>query len=305
MKMILGLLTLFFSFSGYSQSAAKDSSVNCVTYWRLGETRTYSIIHEKSSVNESGNIVPFRFAYLAQVSVIDSTSNSYTIKWKFQLPEEYKMMSPRIVDSLPVFNGMEMIYKVSEMGAFLELLNWEEVRDTYFRQMDMSMSKNRDSTAAATLAATKKMFSSKQMVEATFIKEIRLFHEPYGYKFTMAGASAETQLPNPFGGEPFPAHQIYKLTALDKVKNSFTLVFQLNIDKGNVNKLIDPILKNMNIIKDAEIDKAEKGNSYDLQDYSEYHVVSSTGWISRLLYKRTMSIGKTWQSDSFTIALKD
>ena len=281
MKMLLALAALILSFSGYPQPADKDSSANCVTNWKVGETKTYSIIHEKSTIDESGNNAPFRFEYQALISVLDATPDTYTIKWIFQLPDEYKTMHPRFAESLPVFDGMQMIFTTSEMGTFLELVNWEEVRDTYIRQMEMSLPKKMDSTARATLAATKKMFGSKQMVESTLIKEIQLFHLPYGYQFTTTEASADTQLPNPFGGEPFPARQTYRLTSLDK--DSFTLVFHLKIDKGSLRSI---------------------KTDYDLQDYTEYRFINSTGWISRLFYKRTVLTGKTRQLESYSIDLK-
>ncbi|HVW61226.1 MAG TPA: hypothetical protein VHC48_14345 [Puia sp.] len=284
MKMLLALAAHILSFIGYAQPADKDSSANCVTNWKVGETKTYSIIHEKSTIDESGNNAPFRFEYQALISVLDATPYTYTIKWVFQLPDEYKTMHPRFAESLPVFDGMQMIFTTSEMGTFLELVNWEEVRDTYIRQMEISLPKKMDSTAKATLAATKKMFDSKQTVESTLIKEIQLFHLPYGYQFTTTEAGADTKLPNPFGGKPFPARQTYRLTDLDKAKDSFTLVFQLKIDKGSLHNM---------------------GTSYDLQDYTEYRFINSSGWISRLFYKRTVLIEKTRQLESYSIELKD
>src|SRR4051812_36565623 len=124
MKAILCLSVLIISFSAWSQPAAKDGAANCITYWKLGEKKTYLIIHEKSGADE--NARPIRFSYNALVSVIDSTAESYTVRWEFQLPEIFKEMHPHIADSLPVYDGMQMIFRISEMGAFIELLNWEE-----------------------------------------------------------------------------------------------------------------------------------------------------------------------------------
>ena len=278
MKIIPLLYALVLSFTGYSQRTPDDNSANCVANWKVGEMKTYSIVHEKSTVSESGNTTPFQFSYQAQIFVIDATPETYTIKWIFQLPDEFKALHPRLADSLPVFDGMQIIFTISEMGTFIELVNWEEVRDAYVRQMEMSLPKNVDSTAIATMQATKKMFESKQLVEAALIKEIQLFHLPYGYQFTSTEGSSATRLPNPFGSGSLPGRQTYRLTSLDKANDAFTLVFQL---------------------------KTDKMTSVDLQDYTEYHFITSTGWISRLLYKRTASAGKIRQSESYTIELKN
>lgn len=277
MKLSIVLCMLLLSFSGYCQVAG-DGSANCVANWRVGEKKTYSIFHEKTRIGEPGNTVPFRFTYLAQVSVLDSIPEGYTIKWVFQLPEGFKKMHPLLTDSLPVFDGMQMIFTISEMGTFIELVNWEEVRDAYIRQMEMSLPKDFDTVSRAGIAATKKMFESRQMVEAALIKEIQLFHLPYGYQFTTTEAGSDTRMPNPFGGASLPARQTYQLTSLDKAKDAFTLVFRLN-----------------------NTDRGSQG--YDIQDYTEYLFIRSTGWIRHLFYRRTALAGNTGQSESYSIDL--
>jgi hypothetical protein len=304
MKLILIFSTLTLWLTGHSQSALKDSAADCVARWRLGEKKTYLISHEKSTINESGSSAPFRFAYEALVSVIDSTAKGYTIKWVFQIPDEYKRMHPGLADSLPTFNGMTMIFKTSEMGAFVELLNWEEVRDAYARQMEIPLSKKTDSITAAVMKQAKEMFNSKQAVESALIKEIQLFHTPYGFQFTTKEAASDTGVPNPFGGDPFPAHQTYQITDIDRVKDAFTLVIRLKMDKAALSNLIDPLLKKMGIKDDAEMAKIRtQMATYDIQDYTEYHFVHSTGWIRSLQYNRTVSAGAFKQSESYTIEL--
>ncbi|HET6256077.1 MAG TPA: hypothetical protein VFE32_18515 [Puia sp.] len=227
------------------------------------------------------------------------------MKWEFGLPEAFKTMHPHLSDSLPVFNGMPMIFKISNNGAFVTLVNWEQVKETYIRQMEMSLPRNPDSVALASIKAAEQMFNSKEAVESSLIKEIQLFHTLYGYQFTTRETSAETQLPNPFGGEGFPAHQTYQITNYDKRKDIYTIVTKLKIDKGNLNKIIDPLLKKMNIQDDGSIEEARNQlKSYNMEDYTEYHFTKSTGWISRLFYARTVSTAITNQSESFTIELK-
>jgi hypothetical protein len=56
-----------------------------------------------------------------------------------------------LADSLPVYNGMKMIFNITGVGSFIELLNWEEVRDTYFRMNRLSRPKITDSAEAAAI----------------------------------------------------------------------------------------------------------------------------------------------------------
>ncbi|MBS1602409.1 MAG: hypothetical protein JST42_07045, partial [Bacteroidetes bacterium] len=121
MKLHLTLSAAILFFSGYSQTFAhsqpgNDSSVNCIAFWKMGDTKVYSIVHEKNTTTDGVKAAPFRFAYEAWISVIDSTAKNYTIKWVFHLPEAVTILRPALADSLPVYNGMQMIFRVTDMG---------------------------------------------------------------------------------------------------------------------------------------------------------------------------------------------
>lgn len=300
MKLALILLAFIPIFSGYSQ----DSAASCIAYWKLGETKIYSIVHEKNTIDSAGRNSPFKLAYEAWVTVIDSTAKSYTIKWVFHLPKQ-TTIPPATSDSMPVYNGMSMIFRITDVGGFIELLNWEEVRDTYIRMMQLSLPKKVDSAAVAAIQTSKNLFHSKEMVESVFIQEIQLFHVPYGYKFSVVEVAVRTEIANPFGGDPFPAVETSKLTDLDPKKDEFTLAFDMRIDKGNVKGLVDSLVKKLNIKEDQEMKAAREQYSFDLHDFSEYHFIKSSGWIRRLYYKRTTVLAGASRTDAYTITLKD
>jgi hypothetical protein len=207
MKIAFILFAVILSFLGHSQ----DSTASCISNWKLGDTKIYSIVHEKNTARSAGKNSTFKLAYEALVTVIDSTAKSYTIKWVFHLPKQ-TTISPALSDSLPVYNGMSMIIRITSVGGFIELLNWEEVRDIYIRMLELSLPKKMDSTALATLQASENLFHTREMVESSLIQEIQLFHVPYGYKFSTIGATGKTEIANPFGGEPIPAVQTSKVT---------------------------------------------------------------------------------------------
>ena len=305
MKLLLGFSTIILSLSGLGQSAPKDTAADCIIHWRLGEKKTYSIVHEKSAVGESGNATPFRFVYEAQVSVIDSSSQGLTMQWQFQIPDDIKKTHPGIEELLPVYNGMKMIFKVAETGEFVTLVNWERVRDAYVRQMELSLRKDPDSTMLAGTNAAKKMFDSKEAVESSFIKEIQLFHALYGYRFTIRGSGARSSLPSPFGGEPLPTYQTYQLTKVDRTKDNYTIVADLTVDTANMQKIVDPLLKKMNVKGDAEMEEVKKQlRAYKMHDFTEYHLIMSSGWVSQIHHTRVISEATMSKSESFTIELK-
>jgi hypothetical protein len=311
MKLLLLLSALTVSLSGRSQLAThsltlEDSSVNFVANWKLNDTKIYTIIHKKNTVDPAGKSDPFSFAYEAWITVLDSTAKNYTIKWIFHLPGDITILRPGLADSLPVYNGLQMIFRTTEAGAFVELLNWEEVRDAYTRMMELSLPKKTDSTSAAILKSAKDMYKSKELVESTMIREIELFHLPYGYIYTTREISAKMQLPNPFGGDPYPALQTYKVTELHPKEDFFVFAADMRVDKANTKSMVDAILNKMNIKDDREMQTTrEKYFSFDMHDFSEYTFIKSTGWIKRIYYNRTINMEGTTQTDTYTIKLKD
>ena len=311
MKLPLTLSAVILFFSGYSQpsthsKSGNDSSVNCIAFWKKGDTKVYSIVHEKNTTNNGVKAAAFRFAYEAWISVTDSTAKNYTVKWVFHPPEAVTIFRPAFADSLPVYNGLQMIFRVTDMGAFVELLNWEEVRDAYLRMMEISMPQKKDSTLTAVLQSAKNLYNSKEMVESSLIKEIQLFHVPFGYKFESRVVTAPTEITNPFGGQPLPGIQTIKVSGLAPKKDSFTLVFNLRVDKANTKSLIDSMMAKLNTKDDGEMQAArEKYASFDLHDYSEYHFIRSSGWLKRVYYNRTVDIAGTIQDDAYTITLKE
>jgi hypothetical protein len=284
MKWLLTGLSILLSFlAGAQKPLSGDSSANFITYWRKGDTRTYSILHEKQSPSPDGKNAIFHFAYEARVDVLDASDSDYTVKWVFHLPPG---ASKGQKDSLPGFDGMQMIFRVSNTGGFLELINWEEVRDIYSRIMSFPT----------------EAFNSRHKVEGSLIREIQLVHLPYGYTFTTEKVSSNTQLSNPFGGSPLPAIQSYQITSFDPAQ--FTLVIDQHIDKTKLTGTLDALLKKVTDPRQRLL-KKEQLSALELSDYSEYRITRYTGWLRHLFYKREAIGGGIIQSDAYTIELKE
>ena len=241
MKYLLTFFTLSICFFAFSQSKVKDSSASCIANWKKGEEKVLYIIHNKENYEFDTLKSRINFSYEAHVSILDSNSTGYTVQWIFHLPEAIMQTNPNLADSLPVFEGMKMVFKTSGTGSFIELINWKEVKDAYIKMMEFSLPKNPDSTAKAVLNQTKALFNSKEMVEASLIKEIQLFHLPYGYKFTTKRTIAKTELANPFANEPLPAVQTFKITELRPKEDYFKLVVRQVIDKASAMKMFEGI----------------------------------------------------------------
>ncbi|MEO6135521.1 MAG: hypothetical protein ABIP35_10235 [Ginsengibacter sp.] len=306
MKPLLSILALFILSSSFAQQKFNDSSANYVANWKKGESKIFYMAHNKESYEGGELRSQFNFGYEAHVTILDSTEDSYTIQWVFELPAKLKENNPRYADSLTAFNGMKMLFTTSENGEFKELINWQEVRDAYIKMMEFSLPKKMDSTAIKILAQSKAMFNSKSMVETALIREIQLFYAPYGYSFNKKGMSAAAELPNPFGGAPLPAVITSTITNLNPQQDNFTLVISQDIDKNGAQKFFEEFFKRADLPNEKAKEEAKKVVAgLEIKDYSEYQFIPSIGFPKRISFKRTVKSGDKTNTDSYIIEIKE
>jgi hypothetical protein len=306
MKYLAILLLAITTISAFSQGYNNDSSASCVAYWKKGQNKKLSIFHIKESYEQGKLKSTFNFEYEADVVVVDVSASGYTMQWTFHLPELVKQANPALADSLPVFEGMKMIYKTSETGAFTELVNWQEVKDAYIKMMEISLPKNLDSAGRAAVNQSKELFNSREMVETSLIREIQLFHVPYGSRFSKTETKVESQLPNPFAEESLPAILTYRISEINPKQDYFKLIIDQKIDPKGAEKLFESLFRRMNIANDTAIIEAKKLlEKIEISDNSEYQFILSTGWLRKLSQRRTVKNAGMAQMDAYLIELKE
>jgi hypothetical protein len=297
-------LISLYAFS-YAQNTEKDTSLSCIAKWKKGEEKVLLISRHKESYESGKRSSIFDFSYEAHVSVLDSSKEGYTIKWVFHLTEEFKQANPGIAGSMPVYEGLKMIFTTAPTGAFKELINWEEVKDAYVAMMEVSIPEDLDDTVKASLNKAKALFDSREMVESALIKEIQLYHAAYGGEFSTKGQTAKTSLPNPLGPEPMPATVTQKMKEINPGSDNFIAIITQEIDTQSATKLIEGLLNKMNMPNDTAIIKAkEMLSTFDIKDTCEFLITQSTGWILRLNSQRTATISEMKQTESFKFEMK-
>lgn len=200
---------------------------------------------------------------------------------------------------------MKILFTTSETGAFKELLNWEEVRDFYVNMFELSLPKTLDSAGRAAVDKSILLFNTKEMVESILIKEIQLFHSPYGYQYPFEEVSMPAELPTPFSDEPLPSIMKFKAHETTPGDDQFTLTMEQDIDKVGAEKLIKGLLKDRNPGNQSLQEMVDAIATFEIRDSSRYDIISSTGWLKNLYHVRTVKNGEIVQIDSCTIAMKE
>lgn len=297
---------ILFSAITYSQNRVTDTSATCIAFWNNKETRVYQIRHTKEKL-ESGNRRSFSEGfYEAHIRVIDSSEAGFTMEWvyknfKTQLADQHALNSLNTI-----MEGLKIVYKTDDVGMFTELMNWEEVRDWAFSNYKKALeakSGNKDFVAA--LNKLKTIFQSKENIQNILIQEVQLFHAPYGVEYFTSGTIVETELPNVTGGAPFPATIIIKLEDLNIPAERVMVSMSQSIDKGKAGPILAAILKKLSSKPiENEIVLNDQIKDIEISDINQFTYHLSSGWLSKIFFKRTSNLGDLKQTEIYEITEK-
>lgn len=299
MKSILTGLLVLSCAVGVSQSPKKDSTQSCIANWKKGETKIYTVTNTKEKFDNGKPISKSVFNYDAAIQVTDSTYDGYSMEWSYKGTSSKKNDEMANI-ALAIFKGLKIKYKTNSTGEFKELVNWEEVRDFYIGMMQKSLPKNVDDSTKMLLQKTYDMFSTKEAVEGTLIKDVQLLHSAHGYEYSTKGTTNKTTIPSPFGTDPIPSLVTIRITEIRPSQNYFRLTVNQQIDKEGALKMIRDFIKKMGVASDKDVEEGLKVfKNFEVTNNSDYSITISSGWISRLFSSKTVVTGSSRQVESY------
>lgn len=202
------LIFLFFLIIDFvsAQINPCDSTVQVIDYWDNKEKQSYSVSLEKYKIKESDTTSREILTYDVDITITDSTATSYTIEWF------YKNCNSSAEDEitkkiLTVARDVKVVIKTDEMGAFIEVVNWKEVRD-YMKKATSELKAEFKGIPQldGVFKQLGNLYNSKEAVESSAIKDIRQFYTYHGARYKLGEElSVPVKLSNLSGGEPFDA----------------------------------------------------------------------------------------------------
>lgn len=279
MRKITFLLLLFGNyFSTFSQTNMQDSTVQVVGYWNNGEKQSYTISENKYKVQNGDTIDREKLTYEVDITIQDSTSDSYTIEWEYKniVVESANEMLKKIMSYSRL---KKATFKTDQFGAFKELLNWKEIRDD-ISKMIMPMKEefknlpNFDKILDQHLS----MFSTKESIESTAIQEIQQFYTFHGGKYDINKTiETKTNLPNIYGGTPFDADLTIWVQEVNVDDSNFTLCMEQKVDSIQLHTAVYDYLSKLSTNIGTTIPKSEKLSSLRNTIWTT-SMVHDSGW---------------------------
>ena len=118
---IFGLIFLL-SVKIYGQINMNDSTVQVIGYWDKNEKQSYIVTQEKYKIKDSDTTSREFYKYAVDITIIDSTADSYIIDWFYK---DYEINSENALINKLASITEDMIVKIrtNELGVFQEVIN--------------------------------------------------------------------------------------------------------------------------------------------------------------------------------------
>jgi len=114
--------------------------------------------------------------YDLEITVLKADEKSYTVEWIYKnITNDSE--NPTIKKLMNITKDLNVIYKTDELGSFVEVVNWKEIKE--YTQKALSSLKKDFKDIPEMDKVLKQMeatFSTKEAIEATSIKDIQQFH---------------------------------------------------------------------------------------------------------------------------------
>lgn len=279
---IISLLLLFSSVF-YAQDKKDSLKIPFVSYWSNGDTYKFKVKKFEEKWKDDKIIKNDSILYDATFTILDSTATSYKIKWSYKIDISKNFnLPPSIESAISKVKDMDIIYTTSEVGDFIGVENWEEI-STKMTEMTSELlnifpkKENEDIELKKSLEQVFAIYTTKEGIETYLIKDIQLFHYPFGVEFnTEEELVYEEELANPFGGKPIKAISTLYFDEVD-VENSRCVFFRnMKIDPKDSKEMVKDFFNKIGP-KDKDLKKFSKNMVFEINDSNGYDYVYNPG----------------------------
>lgn len=286
---------LIIALSAEAQMNFQDSSVQVISYWNLGEEYEYAVSLQRLKYTETDTTSNETITYDVEVSVIDSTENSYTIRW-FYKNFKSDSKNPIVQRLASAAENVAVLIKTDELGVIQSVENWEEVRDYMANSLDTLRSEFGGLPEMnKVFEQMKGMYSTKASIEASAIQDAQQFHSFNGGKFILNETlTGQIETPNLYESDkPFDTEVSITVEELDAENNQYIIRSIQEVNSEQLTETTFNYLKKMTDEWGQEFIEREKFK--DIKNIVEtVSRIHNTGWVlESILWKEVMAEGTT------------
>lgn len=301
--LIIGIL-LIFSIQLFGQISVKDSTVQVIGYWSKLEKQSYDVSFEKLKIKDKDTISRELMKYEVDIKVIDSTENSYISEWHYK---NFKIDTKNeLVKKLTSLSeDITVLIKTDELGAFIEVVNWENVRD-YLNKVAIELKTELKDVPNSDKIIDNiiKTYNSKKSIEANAIKDALQFYSFYGVKYKLdEEIKGNLTVLNNFGGKPFDNEVKLSLDEINAEEGNSIIRMKQTVDSKQLTDETYKYLKKIGTFG-KNIPKREDFPSLTNETYTASRIHGDTGWIIYSIETKEIKAEETTNIEERIIEIK-
>lgn len=277
MKIAVSVLIVLFVVPAFAQINLNDSSMQVIAYWGNKEKQSYKITDSKYVVVGVDTSQREVIKYNVDITVLDSTANSYTVEWWYK---NYDVSgSNDFVKSVSsIFTDMKVVIKTNEFGAFVEVVNWKQVRDELNKAFGEIRKKYKEPAVLQALKNMQDIYSTKESIESTAIQDVQQFHTFHGGKYVLHEDVENKLVSNGVAGAPVDVFTTVRLEELDGENNNGIVKYWKDFDTKQMTDATYQVMKQM--VKSTG-EKLPPRDEIATVTYHEYigARIHGTGWV--------------------------
>jgi len=223
-----------------------DSTAQVIGYWDMNEKQSYVVTQEKYKIKDADTTSREFYKYKVDISIVDSAANSYVIDWFYK---DYEIQAENeLVEKLAsITQDMNIRIRTDELGAFQEVVNWKDVRNYIFKATKILKKETKHiPNLDKVISQLEDMYKTKESIELGVVKEMQQYYTFHGGRYKLwEEYTADMQVANMYGGDPFDAKLTVWLDELNADDNNFILRMQQEVDSEQLTNVTFDYLTKM------------------------------------------------------------
>jgi hypothetical protein len=297
-KKISPFLLLICAISAIAQT---DSTLSFIAYWKKGDIKYFNISQNKSQHKNDSLQKNDYSSYTARVEVKDSTAEGYLFSWQVENSIlDGLALSKSVEEIAKKYDTLSVLYRTNDAGAFQEIVNWKELRNSLLEMFDALIQEDSAKTPKLKeiMEPVKVMFSTQENITNLVFKEIQLIHYPMGLMFQVKDTIFyKEELSNPLGGDPIQADAKFYFNVIDRKKHLCQFENTLKMDTLDFKRMTVDLFQKMlsNNIFESVTKRDSALNSIknemaklkvDIRDSNVYIYEYNPGWPIKISTQR-------------------
>ncbi len=304
-KYCLLVLCLLAGWAANAQINMQDSSAQVIAYWDMGEQHAYTVRLQKLRYLGRDTTLHETTRYDVDVSVIDSSEQSYTVRW---LCRNFECDATNPLDKrlATIAEGLAVDIQTDELGGFQSVANGEAVRDFMAQAFDALQRQGAVPPERAVLVQQLQgIYANPSTLETIGIQDVLQF---LGFHGMVLGwnepVKGTIQIPNAYNSAGYLDSEVsIALEALDAKNRTYTI---RSVEKIDSEQLTHSTYQYLKAIAEASGQEMVAREAYpDVTNTITTTVkIHNAGWILKSVQRKEVFLDGKYNVETRTIELK-